>query len=259
MTAAAARPPRVVHVEHCMGTVFTIDIRDEGSWDAAVAEVVTWLHLADAVFSTCRRDSDISRICRGELAAEDADPSVAEVLRLCARLGQETGGYFTAHWRGPAPDPTGLVKGWATERASSLLRGHGSRNHAVNGGGDVQVAGESAPGQPWRVGIVNPFDRTRILTVVTGRDIAVATSGTAERGAHIMNPHAGVPAAGQLASVTIVGSSLTRADAYATAAFAMGAKALSWAQQLPAHEAVVVSMGGTATATPGSRVVFTRA
>jgi thiamine biosynthesis lipoprotein len=253
MTVSAVKAPRLIHVEHCMGTAFTIDIRDEGTWDAALAEVIAWLHRADALFSTYRPDSDISRIRSGELAAKDADPRVAEVLGLCAQLGLETGGYFTAQWRGAAPDPTGLVKGWATERASSLLRGHGSRNHAVNGGGDVQVAGESAPGQPWRVGIVDPFDRTRILTVVTGRDLAVATSGTAERGAHIINPRTGAPAAGELASVTMVGSSLTRADAYATAAFAMGAKALSWAQQLSAHEALVVSMDGTAAATPGIR------
>jgi thiamine biosynthesis lipoprotein len=252
MTVSAVKGSRLIHVEHCMGTAFTIDIRDEGPWDAALAEVIAWLHRADTLFSTYRPDSDISRIRRGELAAKDADPRVGEVLDLCAQLGLETGGYFTAQWRGAAPDPTGLVKGWATERASSLLRGHGSRNHAVNGGGDLQIAGESAPGQPWRVGIVDPFDRTRILTVVTGRDLAVATSGTAERGAHIVDPRTGAPAAG-LASVTVVGKSLTRTDAYATAAFAMGPKALAWAQQLPAHETLVVSADGTAAATPGIR------
>lgn len=41
-------------------------------------------------------------------------------------------------------DPTGLVKGWAIEQASQLLRQHGAVNHAVNGGGDVQLAGEAA-------------------------------------------------------------------------------------------------------------------
>jgi FAD:protein FMN transferase len=57
--------------------------------------------------------------------------------------------------------------------------------------------------------------------VVTGHDFAVATSGTPERGAHVGDPHTGRPAIA-LASITVVGKSLTAADAYATAAFAMG-------------------------------------
>ena len=249
MTAGTPGPSRVVHVEPCMGTVFTIDIRDDGGWVTAVGAVVAWLHRADMLFSTYRPDSDISRIRRGELAAADADPCVRDVLGLCDQLREETGGYFTAYWRGAAPDPTGLVKGWAIERASRLLRERGSRNHAVNGGGDMQLAGESAPGQPWRVGIADPFDRTRILAVVTGRDIAVATSGVAERGAHIVDPRTGTPAT-TLASVTITGRSLTRADAYATAAFAMGAHALPWVEHLPGHEGLIVASDGTTAATP---------
>jgi thiamine biosynthesis lipoprotein len=253
MAVDTATPRRVIHVEHCMGTVFTVDIRDGGdSWDAAIRDVVAWLHRVDAVFSTYRPDSEISRIRRGELAVAAADPGVADVLGSCERIQEETGGYFTARWRDTAPDPTGLVKGWAIERASELLRDHGSRHHAVNGGGDVQTAGESAPGQPWRIGIVDPFDRTRVLTVVTGRDLAVATSGIAERGAHIFDPRTGSPATG-LASVTMVGRSLARTDAYATAAFAMGANAPWWAGQLPWHEALIVATDGTVTATPGFR------
>lgn len=228
---------RTVHVEHCMGTVFSIDVRDPGDWTAPIADVVTWLHHVDALFSTFRPDSDVSRIGRGELTVADADPLVAEVFGLGAQLEAETGGYFTVRWRG-TPDPTGLVKGWAIERASELLRGHGSHHHAVNGGGDVQVAGEAAPGKPWRIGVGDPADRQRILTVVTGRDFAVATSGTAERGTHIIDPATGTPAA-DLTAVTVTGPSLTRADAYATAAFAMGHRVFGWRPR--DHRVFVVS------------------
>src|SRR5205085_9062412 len=117
-------------------------------------------------------------------------------------------GYFSPFWDG-AVNPTGLVKGWAIERASEILRTHGSANHAVNGGGDMQLAGEAGPGSPWRVGIADPFDRTRVLTVVSGRDVAVATSGTAERGAHIVDPRSGAPAT-DLAAVTGGGPALGR-------------------------------------------------
>ncbi len=210
---------RTVHVEHCMGTVFTIDIRDQGEWADAIAEVVGWLHHVDTVFSTYKPDSDISRIRRRELRAVDAHPDVLTVLELCAGVQTATGGCFSAMPNGKL-DPTGLVKGWAIERAGELLRAYESVNHAVNGG-DMQLAGEPAPGRPWRVGIEDPLDRSRILTVVTGRNVAVATSGTAQRGAHILDPFTGHPVTGY-ASATVVGPLLTYADAYATAAFRHG-------------------------------------
>lgn len=235
-----------------MGTVFSLDIRDPGRWDAATADVIAWLHRVDAVFSTYKPGSDISRIRRGELAVADADPDVAKVLDLCSVIEAETEGYFTASWDGDV-DPTGLVKGWAVERASRILKAHGSDNHLVNGGGDVQATGEPAPGQPWLVGVADPLNRTRLLTVVTadtaalGGDVAVATSGIAERGAHIVDPVTGTLPQ-ELASVTVVGRSLTRVDAYATAAFAMGWPSLRWIEPL-GYEAMLVSVDGRLAAT----------
>jgi thiamine biosynthesis lipoprotein len=249
MTAAGTATPRTVHVEECMGTVFSIDIRDAGSWPAAIGDAVAWLHHVDAVFSTYKEASDISRVRRGELAVGDADPDVAVVLALCEAVEQETGGWFTTRPAGEL-DPTGLVKGWAIERASQVLRTHGSANHSVNGGGDIQLAGEASPGRPWTVGISDPLDGKRILTRVSGRDFAVATSGGAERGAHIVNPHAGAAAEG-LASATVVGRSLTPVDAYATAAFAMGPDALRWIEARPGYEALIVFPDGTAASTSG--------
>jgi thiamine biosynthesis lipoprotein len=105
------------------------------------------------------------------------------------------------------------------------------------------LAGEAAPGRSWGVGISDPADRTRVLTVVTGRNLAVATSGTAERGRHILDPHTG-ESSSPLASVTVVGRDLARADAYATAAFAMGAGALTWLDGMPGHEGLVVNATG---------------
>src|SRR5436190_1777527 len=94
------------------------------------------------------QDSEISRMRRGELRLLDADPDVHRVLAHCADAQLTTGGRFTG-MPGGRLDPTGLVKGWAVEQASGKLCGHGADNHAVNGGGDVQLAGEAAPGRPW--------------------------------------------------------------------------------------------------------------
>lgn len=248
-TATVIPPPRTVHVEHCMGTAFTIDIRDAGSWDDAIGDVVTWLHQVDAVFSTYRPDSDICRIRRGELRAVDAHPDILVVLELCAQAQTRTGGYFNA-MPGGKLDPTGLVKGWAIERASQLLRRHGSPNHAVNGGGDLQLAGESRPGSPWRVGVADPSDRSRVLATLAGRDFAVATSGSGERGPHITDPFTGRPATA-LTSATVAGPSLTYADAYATAAFVMGPDALRWTKAVDEYETLLVADDGTQRASAG--------
>lgn len=238
---------RGVRVEQCMGTVFSIDIRDPGDWSEAVADVVRWLHEVDSIFSTYRVDSDISRLRRGEITVQDAAPVVTEVLDLCVLMQRETGGYFTALWDG-ALDPTGLVKGWAIERASQMLRRAGSDNHAVNGGGDIQLAGETAPGQAWRIGVVDPADRSRVLTVVSGRDFAVATSGRGERGDHVLDPFTRRPATA-LSSVTVVGRSLTYADSYATAALAMGHAAVGWLQGRPGYEGFVARSDGSVAST----------
>ena len=236
-TAAAAA--RAVHVERCMGTVFTIDVRDPGHWDDAIAEVVAWLHRVDAIFSTYRESSDISRIRAGRLRVAQAAPEFGDVLDLCARAALDTGGAFTA-MPDAKLDPTGLVKGWAIEQASQLLRQRGSHNHAVNGGGDMQLAGGAAPDRPWSVGIADPGDRERIVSVVVARDLAVATSGVAERGLHILDPFTGRRATG-VASATVVGPSLALADAYATAAVVLGPDAVRWLDGLPRYEGLLVT------------------
>ena len=242
-----------------MGTVVSFDVpvtaRHDGSLDAAIA----WLHWVDRVFSPFRPDSDVSRLADGEVTADDCAPEMAEVIEACAFLSELSGGYFTDSPWGRF-DPSGYVKGWAVERAAGILSAAGSASHLVNGGGDVQCAGGRpgaapadpgagpAPGTagvpPWRLGIADPLRRGRLALVVAARDCGVATSGTAERGAHIVNPRTGQAAAG-LASVTVIGPSLALADACATAAFAMGAGlAREWTESLDGYAAYAITEAG---------------
>ncbi|HEX4017495.1 MAG TPA: FAD:protein FMN transferase, partial [Frankiaceae bacterium] len=232
-----------------MGTVFSFDIRDPGDWADALAEAVAWLHEVDETFSTYRADSAVSRLGRGELSLRECSAQVQEVFALCEQVCAESKGAFSMRAAGRL-DPSGMVKGWAIERASDLLAAHGCRNHAVNGGGDIQMEGESAPGQPWRIGIADPQQSQRVLTVVAGRNLAVATSGTAERGPHIVDPRTGNAAVG-LASVTVVGRQLTLVDAYATAAFVMGPDARAWLESLDGYEGLVVHADGSMESTSG--------
>jgi thiamine biosynthesis lipoprotein len=233
-----------------MGTVFSFDIRASGpAVGEALAAAVSWLHHVDEVFSTYRPGSVISRLRRREITIADCPGEVADVLRLCAQVEQATGGYFSASY-GDELDPTGLVKGWAIERASKLLVEAGADRSSLNGGGDVQLSGDAAPGRPWRVGIAHPLRPNAIATIVTGRDLAIATSGTAERGTHIVDPHSGHPAR-ELASITLVGRSLTMVDAYATAAFAMGSQARDWVDEMDGLEAFAITAAGATWHTRG--------
>lgn len=239
------------HVEHAMGTVFSFAVRSEPTRAVtrAMADAVAWLHRVDAVFSPYRTDSPISRLGRGELAVGQCDQEVAEVLDLCRAATRTSGGRFTST-PGGRLDPSGMVKGWAVERASQILYEAGARHHCVSGGGDIQARGEAAPGRPWSVGVAHPLHPGDLTTVVRGRDLAVATSGTAVRSHHIVDPHSGGPATG-LVSITLVGRHLTEVDAMATAAFAMGDDAREWILSLDGIEAFAVAGDVRVWWTPG--------
>lgn len=230
-----------------MGTVVSFDIRADAA--PAMAAAIRWLHWVDATFSPYRDDSDVSRYGRGEVGLAECAPEMAYVLDQSAAIGDLSHGYFTTT-PGGRFDPSGFVKGWAVERAAAMLTEAGSPSHCVNGGGDVRCTGSRAPGQPWRIGIADPLRPSALAMVVTGHDFAVAKSGVAERGHHIINPHTGQPATGH-ASVTIAGPSLALADGYATAAFAMGGAARDWAESLDGYEAFAISPDGSAWQTSG--------
>lgn len=237
-----------------MGMAVSIDVRDDIGPEA-VDEVVAWLHRVDATYSTHRIDSPISRFGLGQLELADLDDEVLGVLALCEELHRETGGAFDV-LSVPAPngsrfDPSGVVKGWAVERAAELLEASGARNFCLNAGGDLALRGRPEPGSPWRVGVRHPGDARAVAAVVTGSGrFAVATSATYERGAHIIDPGTGAPTA-ELASVTIVGPDLTYVDAYATSVFVMGLDGLAWLlERHPDHAGFVITHQGETFATP---------
>ena len=242
------------HVEHVMGTAVSIDLADdlpETSLGDMIADVCAWLHEVDRRFSTYRDDSEVNRFQRRELALADLSPDMRHVLDVCADLWRETEGYFDAYAAGPL-DPSGYVKGWSVEVASARLAAAGSTRHFINAGGDIRMRGPSPGGGPWRVGIRHPWQADKLSWVLALTDGAVATSGTYERGAHVRNPRTGQPASG-LRSVTVTGPDLARADAYATAALAMGEAGIAWlAKRAPeGYESAVVTDDGRAFASAG--------
>jgi thiamine biosynthesis lipoprotein len=240
--------PRLLRVEHIMGTVIGLDVRDQGVSPDALEEAFEYLRDIDLRFSTYKPESEVSRLSRGEIQESECSSDLRYVLELCERVRRDSDGYFDirAHRTDGGLDPSGLVKGWSLENAGRILESAGARNYCINGGGDIVARGDAVPGQPWRVGIRHPQIADKLAAVLSVGDGAVATSGAYERGEHVRDPFTG-RAPSTVLSITIVGPNLTFADAYATAAFAMGPPGLAWVASRPGYEgcAVTVDPDGT--------------
>jgi thiamine biosynthesis lipoprotein len=229
-------------VEQIMGTAISLDLADDlpaSTLHELAEEVFGWLREVDARFSTYRSDSELCRFAQGELLLSEASADLRAVLETCAELWGATDGFFDAYATGGL-DPSGYVKGWSAQVASDRLLAAGAPNHCLNAGGDIRLRGLSSSGQPWRIGIQHPWDPTATCLVLTGTDLAVATSGVYERGHHVLDPRRGAPAKG-LRSVTVVGADLGVADAYATAAVAMGVAGIGWLDRLSDHQHAVIT------------------
>jgi FAD:protein FMN transferase len=240
-----------------MGMPVTIDVPrdmcDARILDSAFEE----FRLLDRIFSPYRADSAVSRINRGELDILEAGVEVGRAIEIARLYEQATDGYFSV-WLNGRLDPSGLVKSWAIDRACSMLERAGARSYFVDAGGDVRARGGNGSGQPWRIGIRHPVQRDLVVGVVSGMDLAVATSGTYEKGLHVLNPHTGLPA-DELVSVTVVGADILEADVYATATLAMGTRGLDFMERIPGYEAYVIGSDLLAGRTSGLDLVWAEA
>jgi FAD:protein FMN transferase len=116
----------------------------------------------------------------------------------------------------------------------------------LSAGGDMLCRTADPDGVAWQVGIEDPHDPQRLIAVVPIRSGAIATSGTAHRGAHLVDARTGT-APERVASVTVLAASLTEADVDATAAYALGRKAAAWLATRPKRRGLVVWSDGSVT------------
>jgi FAD:protein FMN transferase len=243
----------LTHAEQAMGTVFSFalvpgTLPDRELW-SALGAACACLHAADATFSTWDPDSPVSRFRRGEAGLGSLPAEVAEVADACQAARQASGGWFDP-WALPGGfDPTGLVKGWAVDRALGILRSAGLPGAMLNGGGDLAVFGRPGPGQRWRAGIRHPW-RADALAGVVEVTAAMATSGSYERGPHLIDPATGQPAC-RAASATVTGPTLALADALATAVAVGGDDALAAVAAASGYAAYLIRPDGSDVATGG--------
>ena len=211
--------PRRTWVEQVMGMPISVLARGDGAQSSHAADAVSCvmaeLRAVDGRFSLYQEGSELSRLARGELALDACHPEVRDVLLMCEEATRLTRGLFDPVTPDGTWDPSGLVKGWAVERAARHLAAVSELDWCLNGGGDVVVLTPS--GEPFGVGVQDPRDGQAVLTVLATTTGAVATSGTAARGAHLYDPRTGGPSCSPLLSVTVAGPSLRVADVLAAA------------------------------------------
>lgn len=134
------------------------------------------------------------------------------------------------------------------DRAAEHLRDLPDTDFCLSAGGDMVA--RAVVGPAWEIGIENPLDPSRLIARVPVTDGAVATSGTAHRGEHLVDARDGSIPEG-VASVTVIGPSLTWADIDATAAYALGERAPAWVSTRVGRIALVVWADGTTTVVEG--------
>ncbi|XLS30312.1 FAD:protein FMN transferase [Flavobacteriaceae bacterium M23B6Z8] len=141
-----------------------------------------------------------------------------------------------------------IGKGYAADKARSLLKEHGALGGIINASGDLTTWGNQPDGKDWTVGITNPLNKNKVFSWFPVKNAAVATSGNYEKFvtfndkkySHIIDPRTGYPASG-IASVTIFSESAELCDALATAVYIMGTDAgLYFINQLKGIECVLV-------------------
>ncbi len=234
-----------------MGMPITVEIINSKANKEALNSVYSYFEYIDEKFSTYKDNSEIMRINRGELKESEYSKDMQEIFALSQETKIKTGGYFNILTPSGIFDPSGLVKGWATQNATKLLEERGFNDYYIEAGGDIQVHGKNKDGHAWKIGIRNPFNIKEIVKILYIKDVGVATSGSYIRGQHIYNPLKKNEEITDIMSLTVVGPNIYEADRFATAAFAMGKQGIMFIEKMAGFEGYAIDSKGIATMTSG--------
>ncbi|HYF75258.1 MAG TPA: FAD:protein FMN transferase [Candidatus Nitrosocosmicus sp.] len=124
-----------------------------------------------------------------------------------------------------------IAKGYAADEVARVLKENGVQHAIINLGGNVMTVGGNPNGNPWKIGIQDPFNpRGEFLGIVPIKDQTVVTSGTYERFFevdgkkyhHILNTTTGYPTDNNLYSVSIITDKSVDGDGYSTTCLLLG-------------------------------------
>ena len=218
---------RVEKIIPVWGTEIYIDasssILDESEINRVIAGVEAFFFDVDDELSTFKETSSVTKLRQNKIKIEDVPEIVQEVWRGCLKAKELSFGAFDPWAVEGGFDPSGFVKGWAAEKAAEMLVAAGCDQVQVNAAGDIALRGN----EPWKIGIVNPDNKSEIIQVFEVTNENIATSGHYEKGAHIKDPHTGIIAIGAK-SGTVIGPDGGICDALATALMVDGTDAAQW-------------------------------
>lgn len=133
--------------------------------------------------------------------------------------------------KGMKLDLGGIAKGYAADEVKRIFNEHGVNKAIVDLGGNIYALGSKGKGEPWRIGIQDPFDVTgKYIGILRVEEKSVVTSGDYERYFtykgkkyhHIMDSKTGYPSDNELAGVSIISDKSIDGDALSTALFVLG-------------------------------------
>ena len=233
-----------------MGMPVTVEVAQPAP-PTLIEDVFAHFIEVDARFSLYRPESEICAINAGRVALGEVSAPMRDVFALAEKTRRDSDGYFDIHRPCGGLDPSGIVKGWAILNAARILSDAGMKNYLVDAGGDIQSAGVNARGEPWIVGVRNPFAADEVIKRVTPNGRGIATSGTSARGQHIYDPKRPGRTLEDVVSITVIGPDVLEADRFATAAFAMGRDGLEFIDRLDGCEGYMVGADRRAAWTRG--------
>ncbi len=250
------------YAHEAMGTVFEVIIADQETDYAAQAAQAVFREVErlESLFSRFNTTSEVGQINRLQPDESLAvSPETFECLRSAEEVRRETAGAFDINYRKSAGysdrksfdlsasasgfrvrvhrpllrrAPAGLDldlgavgKGYALDRAASVLADWGVGHFLIHGGTSTALAAGSAPGLSteetgWPVGVGGRWELKDIPKRVLLHDRALSGSGTEVKGGHIVDPRTGGRAGGHPAA-WVSHPSAALADALSTAFMAM--------------------------------------
>ena len=213
-----------LHSEDVWNTIVTLECELEC---ISYQPAIEFLHLVDQIFSTYISTSQVSKLRNKEIAIDETHPYLQMVWNNCLAIRELTDGAFDPWALSGGFDPSGYVKGWAADQIADQLSELGAKHIQINAGGDISLRGGKDANTAWKIGVAHPNQSNQVSKIYEITNGAIATSGTAERGNHIIDPYSKTIAVGAR-SATVTGLDAGMADALATALIVSGRDGASW-------------------------------
>ena len=189
----------------------------------------------------------------GFFRGEGRMPSAAKLQAVRRKIGWQhlrlNAQDQTIHFdrEGVELDLGGIAKGYAVDRAVTLLKQHGITRALVNAGGStIYALGAPPESEAWDLHLQDPLDVRKVALTVHLKDQSLSVSGSAEkffelngkRYSHIMDPRTGRPVM-KVLSVAVMTKTATAGDALDNVFYVLGVQQTKALLKRSAHTEVI--------------------